>query len=63
MGLAAMLVALTAILVFAIGAQSGSLPGSTFEIDGVNPTTASGSNFIVDTAGNLDWAREQRPAA
>lgn len=55
-GLAAMLVALTAVLVFAIGAQSGSLPGSNFEIDGVNPTTSGGSNFLVDgPEPAIDW--------
>jgi hypothetical protein len=56
-GLAAMLVALTAVLVFAIGAQSGSLPGSHFEIDGVLPTTAAGSNLIVNgpDPDAIDW--------
>jgi hypothetical protein len=59
-GLAAMLVALTAVLVFAIGATTASLPGSAFEIDGA-PT---GANLRVDVAGNLDWANvaEQRQA-
>jgi hypothetical protein len=51
-GLAAMLVALTAVLVFALAASSTSLPGSTFEID----EGQSGANLIVDTAGNIDWA-------
>jgi hypothetical protein len=52
-GLAAMLVALTAVLVFAIGANTASLPGSNFEIDGA----PNGSNFIVDLpAPSLDWA-------
>jgi hypothetical protein len=58
-GLAAMLVALTAVLVFAIGAMTASLPGSAFEIDG--PPT--GANLRVDGgAGALDWANvaEQR---
>jgi hypothetical protein len=61
-GLTAMLVALTAVLVFAIGAQSGSLPGSTFEIDGVNPTNATGSNLKVDAqSGTIDWASVNEP--
>jgi hypothetical protein len=47
------LVALTAVLVFAIGAMTASLPGSAFEIDG-NPT---GANLRVDGgAAALDWA-------
>jgi hypothetical protein len=50
-GFLAAFVALSAVLVFAIGANTASLPGSTFEIDG----PPSGSNFVVDTAGNLDW--------
>lgn len=53
LGLAAMLVALTAVLVFAIGANTASLPGSNFEIDG----PPSGSNFTVDLPDppSLDW--------
>jgi hypothetical protein len=52
-GLVAAFVALTAVLVFAIGAQSGSLAGSHFEID----DPPSGSNFTVDLPDppSLDW--------
>jgi hypothetical protein len=64
LGLAAGLVALTAVLVFALGASPASLPGSVFEIDG--PPT--GANLRVDLpAPSLDWAnvdesrREDRP--
>ena len=39
-GLAAGLLALTAVLVFALGATSASLPGSKFEIDGLIPGLA-----------------------
>ncbi len=47
LGLATMLVALTTVLVFALGASS-TIGLSTFEaVDG---------NLKVDTAGNLDWA-------
>ena len=63
-GLAAGLVALVGVLVFAIGALTASLPGSVFEIDG--PPT--GANLRVDLpAPSLDWAnvaetrREDRP--
>jgi len=64
LGLAAGLVALTAVLVFALWASPASLPGSVFEIDGL-PT---GANLRVDLpAPSLDWAnvdesrREDRP--
>jgi Prealbumin-like fold domain len=47
------LVALAAVLVFAIGANTASLPGSNFEID----DPPSGSNFTVDLPDppSLDW--------
>ena len=52
-GLAAMLVAITAVLVFALAASTASLPGSNFEIDGV----PSGANLIVNgQAPAIDWA-------
>ena len=42
-GLAAGLVALVGVLVFAIGAMTASLPGSVFEIDGPQPGRTFGS--------------------
>jgi hypothetical protein len=56
-GLAATLVALAAVLVFALGASPASLPGSNFEIDGP-PSQPNGSNLIVNgdpDAGAIDW--------
>jgi hypothetical protein len=52
-GFLAAFVALAAVLVFAIGANTASLPGSNFEIDG----PPSGSNFTVELPDppSLDW--------
>jgi hypothetical protein len=56
-GLAAMLVALTAVLVFALGASPASLPGSNFEIETSTPSSLPGANLKVDGGvGALDWA-------
>jgi hypothetical protein len=53
-------VALAAVLVFALGAMTASLPNSNFEIDG-QPLTGPGANLKVDgtpppSGSALDWA-------
>jgi Prealbumin-like fold domain len=55
-GLAAMLVAITAVLVFALG-SSATLGTSPFEIDPSTPSTLPGANLKVDgQAPAIDWA-------